>query len=273
MIVRLSFFLVLCMSAAASAVQIASSTIDTHGVVRFAYPSKDTPAIICAPRLMCVIELQAGEQIQDTGSGDSIKRTPDGWIIAKGHQGAMPVIYALPQSPRNVSNLIITTTRRVYSLYLVSAPETSHWHYGFNYLPEASQEVATVAHGDAPPWGTIGRPTPSPSPSPTPLPSDANFFTTGTAPFAPTHVYAQDGVTYLDLPAGSYDWPAVKAIVGEVISPVPSTPDLDHHRLVVQGRFNVLVLWSDEDGTERDVYVSYGRPYTPAGKHHGLFHP
>ena len=146
----------------AAGAAVPAGTVDKQGVARFAYDYGRPPAIVCAPSITCDIELDRGEIVGDIVSGDSIKRdAQSGWIIAQGKQGLIPHIYVSPQKEHGLTNLLVTTNRRPYALYLVAttAANVKTWRYGFTY----ADNVVAIA-SPAPSASSEAVDTPSPTP-------------------------------------------------------------------------------------------------------------
>ena len=111
----------------------------TDGRVLYAYGA-GLPIIVCAPLRVCIIELQAGENI--TGEpqiGDSVRWNVSPAIYGQG-EGATSVIVLKPQEPGLDTNLLITTDRRAYYLRLVSKPQDYIARAAFSYPGEENSE-------------------------------------------------------------------------------------------------------------------------------------
>jgi P-type conjugative transfer protein TrbG len=125
----------------------------SDGLVQYPY-GKIQPTLICRPLYICDIELQEGEEILDLGIGDSRH-----WVIAlekSGPKGNTPHVFVRPTRSSLNTNLVITTTRRVYYLRLISAWYTAHPYIGYYYpevqaLHAAATPVArTPKHSELP---------------------------------------------------------------------------------------------------------------------------
>ena len=78
------------------------------------------PVVRCAPLRVCLIELEEGELVLNTVTGDAAR-----WILdraAAGPRGATTVIVAKPTACNLTTNLAITTNRRIYQITLDSRP-------------------------------------------------------------------------------------------------------------------------------------------------------
>ena len=82
------------------------------------------PTLLCAPLRVCTVELQTGERVVDSVLGD-----PERWVVdfAAGPDSVPLVVakpVALPNACDLTTNLVVTTTRRIYHLTLDSPPCT-----------------------------------------------------------------------------------------------------------------------------------------------------
>ncbi len=88
------------------------------GFVTYPY-GESQPVLTCAPLRVCEIELQAGEEILDVALGDAIR-----WHAEKMESGPeqarIPHVVVKPTDGGLATNLVISTTRRVYHLALLS---------------------------------------------------------------------------------------------------------------------------------------------------------
>lgn len=80
------------------------------------------PTLRCAPLRVCTIELQSGERVVDSVLGD-----PERWVVdfAAGPDSVPLVVakpVALPNACDLTTNLVVTTTRRIYHVTLDSPP-------------------------------------------------------------------------------------------------------------------------------------------------------
>jgi P-type conjugative transfer protein TrbG len=91
----------------------------TYSMVPFGHLQ---PVLRCAPLRVCTAELQAGERVIDHVIGD-----PERWVVdfAAGPDSTPLVVAkpaALPDACDMTTNLVVTTSRRIYHLTLDSAP-------------------------------------------------------------------------------------------------------------------------------------------------------
>ena len=77
------------------------------------------PAIVCAPLYVCDLALEAGEAVNDLNVGDSVR-----WKITPASQGtgeaAITHVLIKPTDVGLLTNLVITTNKRTYTIKLVS---------------------------------------------------------------------------------------------------------------------------------------------------------
>jgi type IV secretion system protein VirB9 len=120
------------------------------------------PTVVCAPLRVCMIELEEGELVLNTVTGDTAR-----WILdraAAGPRAATALIVAKPTACNLTTNLAITTDRRIYQVTLDARPcrseEGENPHEPFTrllrfYYPDelvrtwASAEEARRAAADA----------------------------------------------------------------------------------------------------------------------------
>ncbi len=133
-----------------------------HGDVVLAPYGHQVPVLRCAPLRVCLIELEEGELVLNTVTGDSAR-----WILDRavaGPRAATTVIVAKPTACNLTTNLVITTDRRIYQVTLDARPcrseEGENPHEPFTrllrfYYPDelvrtwASAEEARRAAADA----------------------------------------------------------------------------------------------------------------------------
>jgi len=78
------------------------------------------PVVRCAPLRVCLIELEEGELVLNTVTGDSAR-----WILDRaqaGPRGRTSVIVAKPTACNLTTNLVVTTDRRIYQVTLDARP-------------------------------------------------------------------------------------------------------------------------------------------------------
>ena len=78
------------------------------------------PVLRCAPLRVCLIELEEGELVLNTVTGDAAR-----WILDRalaGPRGATAVIVVKPTACNLTTNLAVTTNRRIYQITLDARP-------------------------------------------------------------------------------------------------------------------------------------------------------
>ena len=173
------------------------------------------PVAYCAPLTICYIELEPGEVLTDTPSwGDTAR-----WQVAVKVQGSDPetlVLEVKPSDDAEITNLVIPTDRRLYTINLVNDPEIHTPILTFLYPDSearataariearkateeaaaiAAQEVAAATHAAKTAHSGIET-----SAGKTPAEDlDFGFRIEGDAPFRPVRVYTDGKRTYIDL--------------------------------------------------------------------------
>ena len=193
------------------------------------------PTAFCAPLMVCYIELEQGEVLTDTPSwGDTAR-----WQVTVKVQGRDPetvVLEIKPAGDAGLTNLVIPTDRRLYTINLVNDPDVHTPILAFRYPDSAARQVeariagrreaeaqaeaarqagrASAAAARAAQLQTSGVSTGTVLRDPGTL--DFGFTVTGTAPFRPVRVYTDGAKTYIDLhPAYRGTLPTVVAGRGE----------------------------------------------------------
>jgi len=152
-------------------------TYGPDGSVLFLF-GQSQPSVVCAPLSLCEIQLQPGETVRDVFVGDTVR-----WKIepaTSGTAGNQRIsIIVKPADPNLSTNMVITTSRRVYHIALKSSlhnymarvsfaygDETPNWNEANNRLTQASgtadggiyPEKLNFAYrvsGDNPSWKPI----------------------------------------------------------------------------------------------------------------------
>jgi len=104
------------------------------------------PTVVCAPLRVCIVELQAGEQlVGEPQIGDSVR-----WNIAPAlygkADGQTTLIVIKPQDSALDTNLLITTDRRAYYLRLISKPVDYIARVSFAYPNDTADKQAWKDH-------------------------------------------------------------------------------------------------------------------------------
>ena len=179
------------------------------------------PTAFCAPLMVCYIELEPGEVLTNTPSmGDTVR-----WQVRVKSQGVDPetmVIEIKPSEDAQITNLVIPTDRRLYTINLVNDPQVHTPILSFLY-PDSderriAQEIAARDARKAEAQAAATRKTQAAAAAraadlkrsgvPTAtgaVPADRldfGFRIEGRAPFRPVRVFADGRRTYIDLHPG-----------------------------------------------------------------------
>lgn len=106
------------------------------GTVRYLYGAT-MPSVVCAPLMVCALELQPGEVVQPPVTlGDSVR-----WKVMPGMTGdgasRTTLILIKPTDAGLVTNMVLATNRRVYTVKLVSTQRQWMPRVAFNYPDDA----------------------------------------------------------------------------------------------------------------------------------------
>jgi type IV secretion system protein VirB9 len=176
------------------------------GSMRYVYSGRADPRLVCRPLYVCDVALEAGETILNIAIGDSVR-----WVIAaaqSGPGGSTPHVFVKPTETDLETNLVITTTKRVYYLRLASAAMASNPRISYSY-PE--DEAAALAARQADERERQAeRAADLPLVPPDQL--DSKYRIEGDKALTPSRVY-NDGVhTYIEFATLPNDLPIVLAI-------------------------------------------------------------
>jgi type IV secretion system protein VirB9 len=101
--------------------------------------------VVCAPLKLCVIELQAGEQVVgEPHIGDSVRWNVSPAISGSG-ASAVTMVVIKPKEPNLDTNLVVPTNRRMYYVRLVSRVEQYLPLVAFNYPGDDALKWRQVA--------------------------------------------------------------------------------------------------------------------------------
>jgi len=158
------------------------------------------PTLVCTPLQVCSIRLQTGESVNDVHVGDAVR-----WKITPATEGvdltARTVVIVKPTDAGLVTNLIVTTDRRIYTIKLVSTQREWMPILSFDYPDEIQQEWAAYAqrqtqrtHANTLPSGqNIAY-------------LDFNFRISGHNPsWKPIRVYTDGVKTYIQFPSSHFN--------------------------------------------------------------------
>lgn len=130
--------------------------LDRATVVLHPFGHADVPVVRCAPLTVCDIQLEAGEKILEVASGDTVR-----WSTAEMTSGTtdlpVPHLTVKPTEYEISTNVLITTTRRTYSLVLLSPSREDVQRPGFRltrrlefyYPDDMVKRLRTAAAADA----------------------------------------------------------------------------------------------------------------------------
>jgi P-type conjugative transfer protein TrbG len=194
------------------------------------------PVIVCAPLYVCDLSLEAGEVVNDINIGDGVR-----WQITPATQGsgASAIIHVIikPTDIGLVTNLVITTDRRAYTIKLVSRREDWMPKVSFFY-PDAVQQQWSAYRTQQERQREAADPEPREA-----RPADLDFAydISGDSPaWRPVRVYSGGGKTYIQFPAGVRhgDLPALVALGDDSGLFSEPSKQLVNYRYV-NGRFEV----------------------------------
>lgn len=106
------------------------------------------PTLVCTPLQVCSIALQRGEVVNDVHAGDNAR-----WKITPGTTGSgadtTTVIIVKPTDAGLVTNLTVTTDRRLYTIKLASTQKDWIPVLSFDYPDEVEREWAAYREKQA----------------------------------------------------------------------------------------------------------------------------
>ena len=99
------------------------------------------PSVVCAPLYVCDVALQAGETVNDIDIGDAVR-----WKVTPASSGSGPDtithVIVKPTDTGLVTNMLITTNRRIYSIKLVSREHDWMPSVSFAYPEDTRAKLA-----------------------------------------------------------------------------------------------------------------------------------
>jgi type IV secretion system protein VirB9 len=220
----------------------AAASVLPDGSIRYEYGRRPDPLLACKPQYVCDITLDSGETVLNMAIGDTAR-----WVIAAGRSGpggTTPQIFVKPTQPGLETNLVITTTKRLYDVALHSTNEARHPHISFAYPDDDAAAKAAAADHEKLAIESVLAGTPLVGPDKL----DANYKFSGETTLTPDKVF-NDGVrTYVQWKTLPPELPEV------VVSGASGTGQLLNFRVVgamyvidtVLPNFD-LVLGSDTD--------------------------
>jgi P-type conjugative transfer protein TrbG len=195
------------------------------------------PTVVCAPLYVCDLALQAGESVNDLNIGDSVR-----WQITPATQGASDAaithVIIKPTDVGLITNLVITTNRRAYTIKLVSRAEDWMPRVSFSYSDDVralwsayrnGRNAATEASAAAVAGGGYGSS------------FDFDYSVSGDRPaWRPVRVFTSSTKTYIEFPRGvvAGELPTLVALGDDGGLFTEPTKQLVNYRFV-DGRFEV----------------------------------
>jgi type IV secretion system protein VirB9 len=103
------------------------------------------PTIVCAPLFVCDLALEPGEGVNDLNVGDSVR-----WKITPASEGSgeslITHVIIKPTDVGLITNLVLTTNRRTYTIKLVSREKDWMPKVSFDY-PDATEALWKAYRG------------------------------------------------------------------------------------------------------------------------------
>ena len=125
--------------------ETSTPTPGSDGRVLYSYGA-GLPTVVCAPLRVCLVELQAGEQlVGEPHIGDSVRWNISPALFGKG-EGSTTIIVIKPQETGLDTNLLLTTDRRAYYMRLVSKAEEYIARVAFAYPDDELADQRWKAH-------------------------------------------------------------------------------------------------------------------------------
>lgn len=225
------------------------------------------PTVTCVVLRVCVIELQAGEQVVSRPmAGDTVR-----WIIARsaaGPGGSTTLVAVKPTDCDLTTNLVLPTDRRIYDLTLDSPPckeaatnprQAYTRHVKFYYPDEEPDQWTKKPEPPAAPAVVI-RPDVESLNFDYRVKKDKHF------PWAPAQVF-DDGVhVYIKLPEEARHAEApVLFVLEDDGSRTLLNYAVSNYMYITDRIFKRAVLVTGVDGTERRVTIENRGPNAPGG--------
>jgi type IV secretion system protein VirB9 len=194
------------------------------------------PVVVCAPLHVCDLALQPGEIVNDINIGDGVR-----WQITPATQGAgdrlITHVMIKPTDVGLITNLVITTDRRAYTIKLVSRRKDWMPRVSFFYPEEVTaQWSAYRTHQDGLREASLAA-----EPEPGAANLDFAYEISGDNPaWRPVRVYSNGAKTYIQFPRGVRhgDLPALVSLGDDGGLFTEPSKQLVNYRYV-NGRFEV----------------------------------
>ena len=196
------------------------------GVVRFLYGAT-LPSVVCAPLMVCDLALQPGEVVQSLNIGDSVR-----WKVSPAFSGLGDTrethVIIKPTDAGLVTDMILSTTKRVYSIKLISTQHEWMPLVAFNYPDDVKAQWA--AYQQTASFNTEASTLPSGESA---ADLDFNYQITGDDPaWKPVRVYTDGSKTYIEFsPAAAHQpAPALVALANDGTWFSSPTPQIINYR-------------------------------------------
>jgi type IV secretion system protein VirB9 len=184
----------------------ATMSILPDGTLRFDYGRRPTPSLVCKPQYVCDIMLDSGETVLNIAIGDAAR-----WVVASGKSGnggTTPHIFVKPTQSGLDTNIVITTTKRLYDIALHSAPEAHHPHISFVYSDDEAAAKAAIADRERDAIARVLAGTPEVPPDR----FDTNYKLSGDPGLFPDKVYNDGARTFIEWKTLPLELPAVYSV-------------------------------------------------------------
>ena len=226
------------------------------GTVTFLFGAT-IPSIVCAPLYVCNVALQPGEIVNSVNVGDSVR-----WKISPAMTGFGPTqvthLLIKPVDAGLRTDMVVATTKRIYTIKLVSTQHDWTPQVAFNYPDDTQAEWAAYhrqAEIQTATAKTVGRQSAENI--------DFNFDLRGDSPsWRPVRVYSDGVKTYIDFPpsVSSTSAPALVALNGGTWFTRPNTQMVNYRmlgdRYVVDGVLDRAELISGVGSSQSRVTIT-----------------
>ena len=225
------------------------------GSIRYAYGGRFEPTLVCRPLFVCDVILEQGESVINIAVGDSVR-----WVIASaqsGPSGSTPHVFVKPTQEHLATNLVVTTSKRVYYIRLISSGNADNPRLSFSYPDEEAAAAAARAAAEQSKLEDQA----SSIPLLPPDQLDYKYKIAGAPEIAPVKVY-NDGVhTFIEFASLPTDLPVVYAVAPDGSQQIANFRLRDRTFIVdgIQSGFNlVLNGGTGHNGHgQRTVYIRH----------------
>ena len=194
------------------------------------------PTVVCAPLYVCDLALQPGEAVNDLNVGDGVR-----WQITPATQGAgeatITHVIIKPTDIGLVTNLVITTNRRAYSVKLVSRAEDWMPRVSFSYPEDVRGQWSAYRQTRSAQAESVAAAVRSDGSAD----FDFGYAISGDSPtWRPVRAFSNGAKTYIEFPQdiGAGDLPTLVALGDDGGIFTEPTKQLVNYRFV-HGRFEV----------------------------------